>query len=68
VFLVADVNTNSYRPPLQNDCQRVMGSASKICVRRIVADSLYGKAKTYAQRAHDGSIGCALFGFWMSLP
>jgi hypothetical protein len=31
------------------------------------ADSLYGKAKIYAQRAHDGSIGCALFGFWMSL-
>lgn len=31
------------------------------------ADALYGKAKVYAQRAHDSSIGSALFGFWMSL-
>ncbi len=31
------------------------------------AESLYGKAKTFARRAHDGSIGSAAFGFWMSL-
>src|SRR3984885_12705412 len=30
-------------------------------------DSLYGKAKLYAQRAHDESVDSALFGFWMSL-
>jgi hypothetical protein len=31
------------------------------------AESLYGKAKTFARRAHDGSIRSAAFGFWMSL-
>jgi transcription elongation factor Elf1 len=30
-------------------------------------DSLYGKAKLYAQRAHDEAVDSALFGFWMSL-
>jgi hypothetical protein len=31
------------------------------------ADSLYSKAKLYAQRAHDEPAESALFGFWMSL-
>ena len=31
------------------------------------AESLYGKAKTFARRAHDSPIGSAAFGFWMSL-
>lgn len=31
------------------------------------SDSLYSKAKLYAQRAHDEPIESALFGFWMSL-
>lgn len=30
-------------------------------------ESLYGKAKLYAQRAHDEPVESALFGFWMSL-
>jgi hypothetical protein len=30
-------------------------------------ESLYGKAKLYAQRAHNEPIESALFGFWMSL-
>jgi hypothetical protein len=31
------------------------------------SDSLYAKAKVYAQRAHNESIESALFGFWTSL-
>lgn len=31
------------------------------------SESLYNKAKVFAERAHDGSIESALFGFWMSL-
>lgn len=30
-------------------------------------ESLYGKAKLYAQRAHNEPVESALFGFWMSL-
>lgn len=30
-------------------------------------DSLYNKAKLYAQRAHDEPVDSSLFGFWMSL-
>lgn len=30
-------------------------------------ESLYSKAKLYAQRAHDEPVDSALFGFWMSL-
>ena len=30
-------------------------------------ESLYNKAKLYAQRAHDESVDSALFGFWISL-
>jgi hypothetical protein len=31
------------------------------------AESLYGKARLYAHRAHNESIDSSLFGFWMSL-
>jgi hypothetical protein len=31
------------------------------------SDSLYNKAKLYAQRAHEEPVESALFGFWMSL-
>src|SRR6266403_2117439 len=31
------------------------------------SESLYGKAKLYAQRAHDEPVESAQFGFWMSL-
>lgn len=31
------------------------------------SESLYNKARLYAQRAHDEPVESALFGFWMSL-